>query len=175
MIRLYALAFLSILAMFLGAQMLSGNAAPAETEAARSVQAGDKNQDPGQNYYASADQTVIRRDSSGQFFLTAEVNGQTGRFLIDTGADVLALTVDDAAEFGIDVEPSSFQPITQTASGPGHGVPVTIDRLVVAGKELENVRAIVVDGLETNLLGQSVLRQLGRIELHGNQMVIGKT
>jgi aspartyl protease family protein len=161
--------------MFLGAQMLSGNAAPAEPEAAGSVRSGDKDKDPAQNYYASAEQTVIRRDSSGQFYLNAEVNGQSGRFLVDTGADVLALTVDDAMEFGIDVEPSTFQPITQTASGPGHGVAVTVDRLVVAGKELENVRAIVVDGLETNLLGQSVLRQLGRIELHGNQMVINKS
>lgn len=173
MIRLYALAFLSILAMILGAQMLSGNAAPAGTETGQSAQAEGK--DPAQSYYASAEQTVIRRDSSGQFFLNAEVNGQTGRFLIDTGADVLALTVDDAMEFGIEVEPSTFQPITQTASGPGHGAVVTVDRLVVAGKELENVRAIVVDGLETNLLGQSVLRQLGRIELHGNQMVINKS
>lgn len=173
MIRLYALAFMSILAMFLGAQMLSGNAASADAETAQSGQSEDK--DPGQNYYGSTEQTVIRRDSSGQFFVNAEVNGQTGRFLIDTGADVLALTVDDAQEFGIDVEPSTFQPITQTASGPGHGAVVTVERLVVAGKELENVRAIVVDGLETNLLGQSVLRQLGRIELHGNQMVINKS
>ncbi|MCK9541668.1 MAG: TIGR02281 family clan AA aspartic protease [Novosphingobium sp.] len=126
-----------------------------------------------QAWAASDGQTVIPRDGAGRFYLDADVNGQSTRFLVDTGADMVALTVNDAAQLGIEVDPASFQPITRTASGIGYGAPVTIDRLDVAGREMHDVRAVVVDGLDTNLMGQSVLRQLGRIELHDSHMVIG--
>ena len=41
-----------------------------------------------------------------------------------------------------------------------------------AGKTMHEVDAVVVKGLTVNLLGQSVLRQLGGIELTGDKMVI---
>ena len=40
--------------------------------------------------------------------------------------------------------------------------------------EVRNVDAVVVEGLPTNLLGQSVLRRLGKVELSGDRMVIHK-
>lgn len=60
----------------------------------------------------------------------------------------------------------------QTASGVGYGAPVTLDEVEVAGQRLQGVDAVVVRGLATNLLGQSVLRQLGSVELKGDKMVI---
>jgi len=60
----------------------------------------------------------------------------------------------------------------QTASGVGYGAPVTIDSLEVGGQEFRGVPAVVVEGLTVNLLGQSVLRQLGKVELSGDRMVI---
>ena len=117
-------------------------------------------------------QTVIKRDGSGQFHLTAQANGQDTRFLVDTGADMVALTVEDAEALDLGVDPAQFEPIGQTASGVGYGMQVQLETLEVGGNEFRNVDAIVIDGLTTNLLGQSVLRRLGKVELRGDEMVI---
>lgn len=118
------------------------------------------------------DVVELQRDSSGQFHTVAQVNGEDVRFLVDTGADTVALTVDDAQALGLDVDPAAFMPIGRTASGVGYGLPVRLDRVGIAGEQFQDIDAVVMDGLETNLLGQSVLRRLGRVELRGDRMVI---
>jgi aspartyl protease family protein len=116
--------------------------------------------------------TELQRDGSGQFHLTARVNGDDTEFLVDTGADIVALTVADAQRLGISVDPASFQPLMRTASGPGRGTLVELRTIEVAGHEFRNVTAVVMEGLEVNLLGQSVLRRFGGVELNGDRMVI---
>ncbi len=116
--------------------------------------------------------TAIDRDSSGQFHLSVLVNGEDVNFLIDTGADTVALTVDDAQRLGFDIDPDSFEPISQTASGTGYGTIVELDRIELGGDEFRNVQAMVIGGLGTNLLGQSVLAKLGKVELQGDRMII---
>jgi aspartyl protease family protein len=120
----------------------------------------------------SGDETVIERDGSGQFHLQARVNGEDTEFLVDTGADIVALTVADAERLGLDVAPDDFQPIMQTASGVGYAAKVELDRLGLGIEEFHNVDAVVVQGLSVNLLGQSVLRRLGKVELQGDRMII---
>lgn len=124
------------------------------------------------NTEASGDALEITRDASGQFRLGADVNGQEAAFLVDTGADTVALTVSEAQRLGFDVDPESFEPIGQTASGVGYGTTVMIDAIDVGGSEVRNVRAVVIDGLEENLLGQSVLGKLDGVELRGDRMLI---
>lgn len=114
----------------------------------------------------------VPRDSSGQFHVTARVNGEDARFMVDTGADVVALTMGDAQRLGIEVEPEQFEAVGQTASGIGYGKRVRLDRVEIDGHEIADVEAVVLDGLQTNLLGQSVLRRLGQVELRGDTMVI---
>lgn len=168
--RLYIIALSAIGAMFLLAAALQpdGDAAPAGAPQAKSAPA-ESRQD--------ADDTggsaqVLKRDSSGQFRLTATVNGSDVRFLVDTGADMVALTEQDAETLGISPSSADFQPVLKTASGTGYGAPVTLERIEVAGTELHDVQAMVVQGLETNLLGQSVLKRLGTVELSGDKMII---
>ena len=116
---------------------------------------------------------TLNRDGSGQFTLRATVNGSSEvEFLVDTGADMLALTVDEAEALGIMPSEEDFQPTMQTASGVGYGAPVTLDEVEIAGQRLHDVEAVVVKDLGTNLLGQSVLRELGSVELKGDKMVI---
>ena len=117
-------------------------------------------------------ETEIRRDGSGQFHLTARVNGDDTEFLVDTGADIVALTVDEARRLGISIDPASFQPLMRTASGTGRGAVVELRSIEVAGHEFENVTAVVMEGLQVNLLGQSVLRRFRSLELSGDRMVI---
>jgi aspartyl protease family protein len=112
----------------------------------------------------------LKRDSSGQFHVNAAVNGESVRFLVDTGADVVALTFEEAETLGLVV--GEMQPIMQTASGVGYGAPLVLDEIEVGGTVLHNVEAVVVQDLATNLLGQSVLRRLGGVELKGDRMTI---
>lgn len=120
----------------------------------------------------TAEGLVLDRDASGQFHLDAAVNGTTTRFLVDTGADSVALTVADAERAGIKVDPASFQPILQTASGQGWGTLVELERIEVGRTEIRNVGAVVVKDLGVSLLGQSVLARMGKVELKGDRMVL---
>lgn len=161
--RLYAIVLLAVGLM----SMVAVFARPPEEDVAvASTQVSERDSADSEESEA----LLLRRDSSGQFHINATINGNDARFLVDTGADLIALTEDDAQELGLPV--GEMQPILQTASGVGYGAPVMIDELVVAGVELHNVQAIVAQGLTTNLLGQSVLRKLGAVSLQGDRMVI---
>jgi aspartyl protease family protein len=115
---------------------------------------------------------VIERGKDGQFHFNASVNGTETRFLVDTGADTVALTMADAEAAGVQFNPNGFVPILRTASGEGYGTMVTLERLQVGDTELRNVGAVVVRDLGVSLLGQSVLGRMGRVELQGDRMVL---
>lgn len=115
---------------------------------------------------------TLTRNGSGQFHLRAMVNGTDAEFLVDTGADLVSLSTAEAERLQIRVYPADFRPILRTASGTANGAKVRIDRLEINGQLLQNVDAVVVEGLGLNLLGQSALRQLGKVELQGDRMVL---
>lgn len=174
MVRLLAIAFGAIFIMSLVA---TGIAPKAPGNSVEMVKSNPASTGPASRRQIArsgdGDAMVLERDGSGQFHLTAAVNGDDTRFLVDTGADVVALTESTAERLGILPDRSEFQPVMQTASGVGYGARITIDSIEIGGSEFRNVEAVVVDGLGTNLLGQSVLRQLGKVELQGDRMVIG--
>ena len=169
--RLLALAFFG---MFLMAAMAmgTGEVLDASGTGAKHTVSRDLSQHVSANA-AEGSALVLNRDSEGQFTLNAQVNGQTTNFLIDTGADAVALTVDEAERLGLPVDQESFGPMGQSASGTAYGTIVEVDDLSIAGQEFHNIEVVVIDGLETNLLGQPVLRRLGKVSLHGDRMTIG--
>lgn len=114
----------------------------------------------------------LDRDETGQFRVSARIGGEDIRFLVDTGADVVALTPATAERLGIMPAQDQFRPIMRTASGTGYAAMITLDSLEIEGVEYHDIEAAVVQGLGTNLLGQSVLRQFGTVELQGDRMVI---
>ena len=158
-IALFAIGVMCMIAAFLAPRAESSAPAPVVASAHRKTK-------------APSDAMMLRRDSSGQFRLDAGVNGNSVNFLVDTGADMVALTEEEAANLGLNMSPDDFQPVMQTASGVGYGAQVTLDEVEVGGTTLHNVNAVVVRDLSVNLLGQSVLRQLGAVELKGDTMVI---
>lgn len=164
MYRLYVIALTAIGAMFLLAAFFApglDDGSPAPVAAKGPAKASGE-----------TDALLLKRDGSGQFHLNATVNGSEVKFLVDTGADMVALTVEEAEALGVAVNEGEFEPMMQTASGVGYGAAVTLDEVEVAGAVLHDVDAVVVKGLTTNLLGQSVLRKMGGVELKGDTMVI---
>jgi aspartyl protease family protein len=170
MYRLVFLAVGSVIAMLVAAQLIMSpqRAASGETSGKPTTHSLSASSRPS----VSDEETQIARDESGQFRLTAQVNGQDTRFLVDTGADMVALTVDDAKDLGIDFDPENFAPVGRSASGVAMGAVVHIDRFQLGDAEFRDVDAIVLEGLGTNLLGQSLLRRLGKVEMRGDRMVI---
>ena len=116
--------------------------------------------------------TTLNRDASGQFYLDGKINDTSARFLVDTGADMVALTIDDARRAGLWIDQTSFSVIGSGASGAVRGKKYRVDRLTVAGRTLNGVDVVVLEGLGTNLLGQSVLRRFDKVELNGDKMTL---
>ena len=119
-----------------------------------------------------ARETVLERESNGHFYTYAKVNGELVQFVVDTGADVVALTVDDAKRLGIPVNPANFQVIGEGASGPVRGEPVTIDSIEVDGKLVNDVEGVVLADSSLSLLGQSYLSRMGEVQMRGDTMLL---
>ena len=121
---------------------------------------------------ATYGETVIGRDYAGHFNLDVTVNGHQVPFLVDTGADTVSLTVETARSVGLYVDENAFETVAMGAGGPVRGTRLTIDRLEIGARSLTGVDAMVLEGLGTNLLGQSALSQLGGVEMRGDEMVL---
>jgi aspartyl protease family protein len=119
-----------------------------------------------------AKETRLERSESGHFYTYAKVDGELVHFVVDTGADVVALTVDDAERLGIPVNPSQFTVIGEGASGPVRGLPVTIDSIEVDGKLVNDVDGVVLADSSMSLLGQSYLSRMGEVQMRGEYMVL---
>lgn len=119
----------------------------------------------GQHYRASAAASdrahvTLAADSAGHFVADGSVNGSPVRFLVDTGATMVALPGADALRMGLDYrkgEPG----FTQTANGTVRVYRVRLDRVRLGTIELNNVDGVVMEqGLPIALLGMSFLNRL---------------
>jgi aspartyl protease family protein len=119
-----------------------------------------------------ARETVLERESNGHFYVHAKVNGELVRFLVDTGASGVALTVEDAQRIGIPVNPAEFEYIGEGASGPIRGKPIMLHEVDVDGKKVTDVRGAILEGSELSLLGQSYLSRMGEVQMRGDYMVL---
>ena len=118
-------------------------------------------------------ETVLERESNGHFYTHAKVNdGGLVHFVVDTGASVVALTVDDARRLGIPVNPSEFTVVGEGASGLVRGKDVMLKSVEIDGKRVENVRGVILEGSRLSLLGQAYLSRMGEVEMSGDYMVL---
>ena len=92
--------------------------------------------------------------------------------MVDTGAGGVALSADDARRVGLAYFSSEFSSVGRGASGEVRGKLVSLDRVTLGGKSVENVSGAILEGSEMSLLGQSFLSQMGTIEISHDRMVI---
>ena len=117
-------------------------------------------------------ETRLVREANGHFYTHAKVNGELVNFIVDTGASVVALTVEDAARLGIPVDPRTFTVVGEGASGLVRGQQVMLDSVDIDGKRVTDVRAVVLEGSRLSLLGQSYLSRMGEVQMRGDYMVL---
>jgi aspartyl protease family protein len=109
---------------------------------------------------SSAQTTTLASDVDGHFIADGLINGGAIRFLVDTGATVIAIPASDADRLRVDYRKGRLS-TTRTAGGPITAYAVTLDRVRVGGIELQNVEAIVIEhGLPVALLGNSFLSRM---------------
>ncbi len=116
---------------------------------------------------------TLERDWDGHFYADAEVNGMPVHFLIDTGATGIALARKDAERAAVPLmSGESGTVVGRGASGEITGQFVTLDRVSLGAKEVRAARAVMLDGGDQSLLGQSFLSEFGSVEIHGDTMVL---
>ena len=108
-------------------------------------------------------------DRRGYFQTAVQVDGRSIEFLVDTGAQSVALNESAAARLGIRPSPRDYNVRTQTANGVGKAARVRLNRVELKGITIYDVEALVVpdEQLSTNLLGMTFLSRVKWTHEHG--------
>lgn len=113
-------------------------------------------------------------DARGHYAVQGSINGASVRFLVDTGASLVSMGVDEAVRAGIDYrkgKPST----SMTANGPTQIWVVRLDKVQVGGIVLHGVEAAVhQNALPVVLLGMSFLNRTD-MRRDGGFLVLRKT
>jgi aspartyl protease family protein len=109
----------------------------------------------------------------GMFLTIGTINGQTVRFLVDTGATTIAMNTTQAKKLGVRYRIEGEKTRISTASSFVNGYSVKLKSVSVGKIKLKNVEAMVIDGKHPGpiLLGMSFLNKL-KVEKVGNMMKI---
>lgn len=98
-------------------------------------------------------------DRGGHFFVDGLVNGTNVRFLVDTGATVVAMSSAVANRIGIDYRKNGQPGMAGTPAGYVQTYDITLNSIQVGGITLYNVAGSVIEGNHPReaLLGMSFL------------------
>jgi aspartyl protease family protein len=100
---------------------------------------------------------TIVPDAQGHHWANGIVNGRSIRFLVDTGATLVAIPAAFARNAGIDYKKGA-RGVVQTANGANEAYRVTLDSVAIGDVTLHQINAVVIEaGLDTPLLGMSFL------------------
>ncbi len=117
---------------------------------------------------------VLQADGSGHFLLHPQIDGLTVRMLVDTGASIVALTLEDAERAGIRPNPGAFNRPISTANGTVSVAEARIREIRVGDISVRDVEAVVLPAgrLGTSLLGMSFLRRLKGFDMAGGRLTL---
>jgi aspartyl protease family protein len=136
------------------------------------VSALEDSDSSGQSIEPGSGSITLERERDGHFYAEARVNGAPVRFLVDTGASGIALTEADARNAGLAFDPGQSEVVGTGPSGQVHGHFVRLNRVELGLKSVSGSPAIVLEGGDRSLLGQSFLSQFSSVEIHNDTMVL---
>lgn len=116
----------------------------------------------------------LRSVQGGHFLADAAVNGTHVRFLVDTGASMVALNAFDAQRLGFNLKKLDFDITVSTANGNTKAARVTLDELSIGSISRKKVQAFVArDGdMDISLLGMSFLNSIGSFEMGDGVLIL---
>ncbi|MGH6670542.1 MAG: retropepsin-like aspartic protease family protein [Xanthobacteraceae bacterium] len=120
------------------------------------------------------DSVEVPRDAYGHFRVAGRIDGRDLDFVVDTGASVIALTADDAAEVGIHPGAADYTVLLRTANGTVRAAPATLGMVEIGDIMMHDVAAVVLPqgALSDNLLGMSFLSRLHHFDYSNGKMVL---
>src|SRR5580692_10505962 len=115
----------------------------------------------------------VVKSEDGHYWAEASVNGEEVRFLVDTGASAVALTPEDALRLGFDPKTLNYSYTVNTANGQTRAAEIKLARVAVAGAEVDDVDAFVIQsGLKQSLLGMTYLGRLSQFEATQSALIL---
>ena len=117
---------------------------------------------------------MLEKARSGHFEVRMQINGQTVRALVDTGASMTVLAATDAQRVGLDVASLSFSMPVMTANGRAMAARATVGTLEIGPIERRDVPVMVAEPgrLEQSLLGMQFLSSLSGFEMRGDRLIL---
>jgi aspartyl protease family protein len=152
-----------------GVTLVSTQPASATLDIDGETQAIGLSQRVGTKFEETQDKVVtIPRDERLQYLTTATINGRSALVMVDTGANLVAISSAQARAMNIDYgigEPTQVE----TASGVSDAYAITLQSVNVGGIQVDHVPAMVVEGAypATVLLGMSYLQHVKLQEHNG--------
>ena len=118
-------------------------------------------------------ETRIAMSNDGHFWLTASVNGEQRRFLVDTGATVTAISLDTAQRAKVTTQPLRQSVVLKTANGAIRAELATITELRFGNVVARDLDAVVAPGLgDTNVIGMNLLSRLASWRVEGRTLIL---
>lgn len=123
--------------------------------------------------FSSQDGSIeLQRNGDGHFYADVRVNGAPIRMLVDTGASGIALSREDAQIAGLATSIAMNDVVGKGADGDVRGEYVRLERVELGPLSASGLDAVVLNGGEQSLLGQSFLRKFGNVQIEGDRMVL---
>ena len=114
----------------------------------------------------------VRQAADGHFWVTAEINGESVRFLVDSGATTTSISRDTARRAGIEPR-GGFQAAVQTANGIVMVDRGTAETLKVGPIERRGVAVHISDAFgDLNVIGMNFLSSLSGWGVEGRTLVM---
>ena len=115
----------------------------------------------------------ILANEQGMFLTYGAINGQTARFLIDTGASSVALNSIEAKRLGVQYREKGKLSSVRTASGVEKAWSINLKSVKLGKIHKKNVHAMVLDGSHPSeiLLGMSFMNGLN-VNKVGRKLVL---
>ena len=123
---------------------------------------------------AGRQNVTLSADTRGHFVTIGSINGGSVRFLVDTGATLVALPASEAKRLGINYLQGERGHV-QTANGVAVAYRVKLDTVKIGDIEVNNVDAVVSenDAMGVALLGMSFLNRM-EMKRDGQSMTLTK-
>lgn len=129
-------------------------------------------QTPGSTTDANGDVVVtVSQGPQGHYNVAGKINGQSVKFVVDTGATDIAIPMSVAKKLGL---PLGRRINTITANGYGVAYETTISSIELGGIKMNGFSASVTEGLvgDTALLGMSFLSRTKVMQQNGVMTII---
>lgn len=122
-------------------------------------------------HFAKSEKPVVRvvRDNAGLYRSSGLINGQMVNVIVDTGATMVTMNMDQAKALGVEMNGKPAQ--VETASGKAKGYLINLEQVSLGPIHVNNVPAVIVEGAYPPqiLLGMSFLQGL---EIHNHEQLL---